>query len=335
MKFNYPQICLELFRDLTQRQKEVILRRFGLKKPGQKETLEAIGESYGVTRERVRQIEESAIAKLKEKTNNYQKVFQYFIEQLKKTGGLKKEEFLFSLLGEENLQNQIFFLMTLSDKFIRFPETKDCHAFWAINQQSVELAQKAIESFNQKLAEINQPVKLQDFKTFFSKINPQTLLSYLEISKQIQQNSEGLFGLRSWPEINPRGVKDKAYLVFKKEARPLHFTEVARFIAEQNREEKKGCPNPQSVHNELIRDPRFVLVGRGLYSLQEWGYASGVVKDIIFNVLKETREPLTKQEVIAAVSKQRFVKENTILLNLSNKKYFMRTPEGKYVIKEI
>ena len=124
-------------------------------------------------------------------------------------------------------------------------------------------------------------------------------------------------------------------MVFKKEARPLHFTEVARFIAEQNIGEKRGCPNPQSVHNELIRDPRFVLVGRGLYSLQEWGYVSGVVKDIILKVLREAKEPLATQDVIRAVSKQRFVKENTILLNLSNKQYFIRTPEGKHTIKEI
>ena len=99
--------------------------------------------------------------------------------------------------------------------------------------------------------------------------------------------------------------------------------------------EKKGCPNLQSVHNELIRDPRFVLVGRGLYSLGEWGYVSGVVKDIILKILKEAKEPLSKQDIVAAVSKQRFVKENTILLNLNDKQYFIRTPEGKYAVKEI
>jgi hypothetical protein len=77
------------------------------------------------------------------------------------------------------------------------------------------------------------------------------------------------------------------------------------------------------------------LVGRGLYSLEEWGYAPGVVKDIILKVLREAKEPLAKQDIVSAVSKQRFVKENTILLNLSNKKYFTRTPEGKYIVKEI
>ena len=91
---------------------------------------------------------------------------------------------------------------------------------------------------------------------------------------------------------------------------------------------------PQTVHNELIKDPRFVLVGRGLYALKEWGYEEGQVKDVILKILKEARKPLPKEEILAGVLKQRMVKENTVLLNLNNKKYFLKTPEGKYISKD-
>ena len=110
--------------------------------------------------------------------------------------------------------------------------------------------------------------------------------------------------------------------VFKKKNNPLHFREVAEFIGPK--------ALSQTVHNELIRDPRFVLVGRGTYALRDWGYEQGVVKDVIKNILKEAKNPLTKEEVLEKVLQQRMVKENTILLNLQNKRYFKKNSEGKY-----
>jgi transcriptional regulator with XRE-family HTH domain len=323
MNFNYQKICQNLLKDLPERQREVIERRFGLKS-GQRETLESIGQDFGITRERVRQIENDAILKLRPKLTSLQKIFQYFSDQLKATGDLRKEEILLSQLGGENEQAQVFFLLTLGEPFQRFPETKEFYSLWTINPDSLVLAQKTIKSLYEKLKKINQPLNLKELNSF-CKTKEEVLTAYLEISKLIQKNQEGLFGLRDWPEINPRGIKDKAYLVFKKEKRPLHFTEVAKLIGPE--------ALVQTVHNELIRDSRFVLVGRGLYGLKEWGYEDGDVKDIILKILREARKPLPKEEVLERVLKQRLVKENTILLNLSNKKYFLRTPEGKYTIR--
>ena len=88
----------------------------------------------------------------------------------------------------------------------------------------------------------------------------------------------------------------------------------------------------QTVHNELIKDGRFVLVGRGLYALKDWGYTAGVVKDVISDILEKSG-PLVKEKVIAVVLKQRFVKQNTVFINLKNKKYFKKSPDGKYSLK--
>lgn len=324
MNFNYQKICKSLLKDLSERQREVISRRFGLES-GERETLESIGRDFKVTRERIRQIENSGLSKLKEKVNLLGKVFQYFTEELKRSGDLKKEETLLSQLGGKNYQPHVFFLLTLGDQFQRFSETEEFHSLWTINPESVKLAKETINSFYQKLKEINRPIKLEEYE-ISPKLTPQVLQSYLEISKIVQKNKEGFYGLKDWPEINPRGVKDKAYLVFKKEKRPLHFTEVAKLIG--------PTALVQTVHNELIKDPRFVLVGRGLYALKEWGYEEGQVKDIILKILKEAGRPLLKEEIIEKVLKQRFVKESTIWLNLNNKKYFVKTPEGKYIAKE-
>ncbi|MDI6591575.1 MAG: sigma factor-like helix-turn-helix DNA-binding protein [Patescibacteria group bacterium] len=324
MNINYQKICQDLLKDLPERQKEIILHRFGLlAKTSKRETLESIGQSFGVTRERIRQIEEDGISKIKPKLKRYQKTFQYFTEKLKESGDLRKEEILLSQLGGGKYQPQVFFLLCLGDSFKRYPETKEFYSLWTINPNSLILAQKVINSFYDTLRKINQPISLE--KLFLSvrpSLDSKILQSYLEISKIIQKGPQGLFGLKDWPEINPRGVKDKAYLVFKREKRPLHFKEVSNLIGPQ--------ALPQTVHNELIKDPRFVLVGRGTYALKEWGYIEGQVKDIIFKILKETQRPLPKEKIIAEVLKQRLVKENTILLNLNNKKYFLRDSQGRY-----
>ena len=121
-------------------------------------------------------------------------------------------------------------------------------------------------------------------------------------------------------------MRDYAFLVIRKHGSPIHFREVAKQITTMFN--KKA--HVATTHNELIKDPRFVLVGRGLYALAEWGYTPGVVRDVIRTVL-EKNGPLSKEEVIDKVMKERYVKENTIVVNLQNPKYFRRDKDGKYL----
>lgn len=326
--FNYQKICQELYQDLPERQKEVILRRFGLVpkeglEKGKRETLESIGRSFGITRERVRQIEKDAFLKIKPKLAQYQKVFQYFRQELEKSGGVRKEEILLTNLGGKNQTAEVYFLLTLSGKFVRFSEDEDFYSFWALNLESLEFAKDILNTLSSQLRKIGHPLSFEELNSV-AKRKDKKLVYYLEISKKIQQNSEGLYGLKEWPEINPRGVRDKAYLVFKKVGKPLHFKDVTKLI--------EGSFS-QTVHNELIKDPRFVLVGRGVYALREWGYEPGKVKDIIAKILKENG-PLTQSEIMERVLKQRLVKQSTILLNLSDRQHFLRDSQGKYKIKE-
>jgi hypothetical protein len=105
----------------------------------------------------------------------------------------------------------------------------------------------------------------------------------------------------------------------------MHFSEVAKTIGSLF--EKKA--HVATCHNELIKDKRFVLVGRGLYALSEWGYSTGVVKDVIADVLK-VNGPLTREEVIDKVRNERYVKDNTIVVNLQDASLFKRGKDGKY-----
>jgi hypothetical protein len=314
----YKKICKDLISDLKDREKEVILRRFGLE-GRKKETLQSIGNSFGITRERVRQIEDAALKKIRSKIEKHRRIFDEFLNYFKKFGDLRKEEKILEELGG-NEKNELVFLLSLDRRFLRFNQNKEFYSLWTTNLNSLEKAKSLIFSICKKFEREKKLMNLNEISSEF-KIKEKLLEGFLEISKRIQKNKKGLYGLREWPEINPRGIRDKAYLIFKELKRPLHFTEVAKMI--------EGA-NLKSIHNELIKDERFVLIGRGIYALKEWGYFPGEVKDVIFKFLKE-EGPLTKEEILERIKKQRVVKKDTVLINLA--KHFERDEKGRYRIK--
>ncbi len=321
-KIDYKKISQNILSNLSKRQKEVLERRFGLDGYKQ-ETLQQIGMDFGVTRERIRQIEREAFLKLRKKEDKLRIVFNHFIDYLNKNGGQKREDLLIKDLAEDQ-KAYIYFLLCIGSVFFRQKEDNDVHSFWSNTKDAKEKLDKEVFPLIQELKKKNKPV---EEKYVFQLVSA----SSLEITRRIEKGPLGNFGLSFWPEINPKGVRDTAYLVLKKTEQPIHFREIASRSNQLYAQTKKVLP--QTVHNELIRDPRFVLVGRGIYALKEWGYDSGTVKDVILNTLKKSKKPLSKNEILNAVKKQRIVKDNTIFLNLSDKTSFKRNLDGKYVIR--
>jgi len=337
-KANYSQIYQRFTKSLSQKTKEIFDRRFGVK-TGTPETLEAIGKTFGITRERVRQIEEAGFSFVrKNNKETLDRIYAEFADYFKDQGGFKKEETILQELGGKNQKPYVLFLLTLGEQFSKVAEKKDYHYFWSDTPNAQLKVKEGLNLLVLEMQKIGKPVSQKDFQAQVAGaqgISPKAVLSYLEVSKIIQPNKEGLLGLVEWPEIKPRGVKDKAYLVFNKAKKPLHFTEVAKLIDKLNYNLPNKKTYPQTVHNELIKDARFVLVGRGTYGLAEWGYVPGTIKDIIVKVLKEKNEPVHKDEVVKQVLSQRLVAKNTVLMNLNNKKYFDRDSNDRYFIRDV
>ncbi len=299
------------------------MRRFGLHE-NKKETLESIGKDYNVTRERVRQIEREGVKKVMENSKKKVSIFLSLNKELERFGGLKREDRLISSLSKEEQNNShLVFLLSIGEYFKRISETKETHSLWTNNEESLCTAKEVIEHAYKTLMEEGTLLTIERIDPAKT-LSPEKIISYLEISKKVGQSEDGSFGLSTWPEINPRGIKDRAYLAMRKEGKPLHFRKICEII---------GGANAQTVHNELIKDGRFVLVGRGVYALSEWGYSPGEVKDVIRNIL-EKEGPLTKEDIIEKVFSQRLVKKNTIVQNLSNKKRFARSNDGKYTLAQ-
>lgn len=336
-KVNYSTIYKNLTKDLSDKTREVFRRRFGIGGVP-KETLESIGQTMGVTRERVRQIEEAGFNYIKaEKKDILEKTLGNFSNYFKSNGGLKIEESALEEIGGNNDKPYISFFLTLGEQFSRVCEKRDFYSFWATMADSENEVKKVLNYLVSDLKEIGKPLDKKEFLVQSAEkhdFTPATLASYLEISKNIKENSEGKIGLISWLEINPRGVRDKAFLVFKKENKPLHFTSVASLIDKSNYNLPNKKTLSQTVHNELIKDERFVLVGRGTYALREWGYNPGTVKDVLIQVMKNNSQPEDKDEIVKKVLSQRIVAKNTVLMNLNDKKYFSRDEQGKYILRK-
>jgi len=335
--FKYQQLVNEAIKNISnQRTRDIVYLRFGLE-DGQRQTLEAIGQKYGITRERVRQVEEAAFSDFRSPTtmNLFKPTFRLIDNFLNQQGQLAREERLLSSLTEiENphpSRGALFFILTLGKDYQRFVESDNFYSLWSNSPDALDKAQSLIDKLASKLEERKEPVSLDYISTCFkeidSSLSKKALLSYLDVTKQINQNCFGQFGLNRWPEINPRGVKDRAYIIFKEQARPLHFREVAELINQANL--SSNLAQAQTVHNELIKDGRFILVGRGTYALKEWGYQPGTVKDVIAQTLKEAGS-LTKEEILDKVLKNRLVKKNTVLINLQNRNYFIKEEDGRY-----
>ena len=328
---------------LNSRQKEVITARFGLDGQTDGETLAAIGDRLSVTRERVRQIENGAIAIVKTNISKNPEA-GVILENIKKyivgRGGVAKKADVVkfaSTLATGIRENHLDFLAEASGAFNLYREDEAFNPFYYVTEKDLKSARTFIDGWVGFLKSRKEKVFADSYSvqlaTFLKAkpIAPAVADTYLAVSKLIDKNPYGDMGLREWPEISPATVRDKIYLVLKKKAEPLHFEDIAKHINKVGFDDQEALA--PTVHNELIKDNRFVLVGRGIYGLKEHGYEPGTAREVIAKVLK-SKGPLKPNEVVTNVNAQRFFKANTILINLQNRNFFERMNDGKYRVRE-
>jgi hypothetical protein len=338
--FKPKQVTKKLLSVLPERARDVLEKRYGLGQSGETSTLESIGQTYGITRERVRQIENYGINSIQKSStyNEFEEVFQELKTALHSLGGVMSEnELLDELAKDPSLRNHIYFLLVIGDPFHRIKED-DCFTHrWCIEKKISEAVEGALHTIFNSLEEdelISEAEIIARLKGELAELeehyrDESVLRRWLALSKQIDRNPLGEWGPAASPNVRAKGIRDYAYLAVKRHGSPMHFKEVADAI--KSLFSKKA--HVATTHNELIKDKRFVLVGRGLYALSEWGYAAGVVKDVLRDILK-THGPLTREEIIDKVRKERYVKDNTIIVNLQDTTLFKKLPDGNYILVE-
>ena len=322
-----------------EREREIITRRFGLF--DRKETLEQIGELLGITRERVRQLEKAILIRLKMATEDdkvpaMHDVERTLIRDLSENGRVARiQDVTGRLIGKSQTPQHrahVAFVAELSPKLSVVGENDDYYHAVGIHEDGDDKKVKAnVDEVVKTIKKHGEPLSLETLHSQLSYENPSHVRGLASVSKKLASLKD-VWGLNKWPTVNPKNIRDKIYVILAENGKPMHFSDIAKSI--KGSDFKRKDVTTQAIHNELIKDKRFVLIGRGIYALDTWGYSKGTVADIITTVLKEAGEPLHRDEIVKRVLKHRQVKETTILLNLQSKPQFKRTSKATYTLAE-
>jgi DNA-directed RNA polymerase delta subunit len=319
---------------LKEKEQDILISYFGI--DGQTHTLESIGKRYKITRERVRQIKNNALRKIDSLADkNYRDIHLNVEKFIKNSGGIVCEEHLTEkFLDSSKGSNFNAFIFSLfSNKNLGLAKETDCHKkLWIYNGKTAQLIAPACKQMEKILAVNKKPFNLSNLinqfkKTSFYKKNAQSLsLNLLKTipyaSKSMMKTEKGEWALKSWREVNPRNTRDKIHYILLEAQKPLHFRELTKRIATKNFRGKN--PASATVHNELIADKRFVLIGKGIYALASWGYKPGTVADVLKEILTSVKKGLTQENLISEVLKVRQISKNTVIMNLRSQKIFAR-----------
>jgi len=338
VRINIEAVVNEILDTIDkEREREIIARRFGLF--DRRETLEQIGELLGITRERVRQLEKAVVSRLKTlgeqgKLPRIDTIETAFIEHVQKMGSGARISDLSAKLTDANTrtdQARVLFLAQLCPQLVVIEENDYFHQGVVLaSEYSEKAAKDQITKIIDAIKKIGEPTPIEPVATAL-KSDANKTAALASLSKQLA-TLNGRWGLIKWPMVNPKNIRDKIYVILYENGKHMHFSEISEAIKDSDF--KRKDVTTQAIHNELIKDKRFVLVGRGIYALKEWGYKKGTVADVISDVLRKAGEPLHRDEIVKRVLKNRYVKETTILLNLQGKKQFKRVAKATYTLAE-
>lgn len=339
LSFSPKNVSKELLSELPDRSRRVLSDRFGLGGKGEGRTLDAIGQEYGVTRERIRQIENHSLAAVRD--SDAYATHTTNLEDLKRVlntlGGILAEETLLNKIAKNEAErNHIVFILNVGHIFESRREDNDYRIRWYTDEQLAGQVETALSELYKSI-EANRLTPEEEFLQLFAKHlkaagvknrSEDALGHWLGISKRLGRNPLGEWGRMDSPHVRIKNTRDFAFLTLKRHGSPMHFTEVAKGIEKLFSRET----HPATTHNELIKDGRFVLVGRGLYALKEWGYEPGVVRDVIKNII-EREGPLSREDIVDRVKRERYVKDATIAVNLQHST-FTRLTDGRYALSK-
>ena len=335
-------IFSQLFKQVSDREKQILEMRFGLDTHS-KHTLEAIGQKFGITRERVRQIENAAVKKLStfEKETAITQLIAFAKYVLETNGGiLEKHALLKGVLTEINSDSEsdmhyVELALLMNTDIITVHNTIKFHPYYYLRGIGASTVADVTSAITSSLKKKKDVIKLSEIKDTITvdtaaPLTTEVITNVCRVSKNLKVTDNDTVGLFKWTHINPRNIHDKIIFVMKEYGKPMHFEELTEFIRNRGFDDK--TVNVQAVHNELIRHDDFVLIGRGIYALGAWGYTPGTVSDVITSILKDG--PMERDAIIEKVLEVRQVKKITIQLNLKNKKLFERVGRNTYGLKK-
>ncbi len=296
----HSQVIDNVFKTLEERESYVLSQRFGLH-TGQPVTLEAVGTTLGVTRERVRQIQARGLRKLRHPVRTHQ-VYSACVDQVIRSRG--------SLLVESGSTE---------------------YRYWDLARAiiGIPIADLNVDNLAVIGASVPSDKPLGHTLPLFQGLDPEAVAQELDkreldflSAADIRRIAEAVV------DCNFSGLnqQQRAYLALRSIGRPAHFSEIAETF---NQQWPEHYGSEHNVHAVLSRcsSPEhesygIVWIGlRGTFALKEWGYerpSKGLfdaVTDIVKDKYEQTdHKPVPFTVIAAEIGKYRQVVNPTSLV---------------------
>lgn len=331
--FSYVQTMIKYI--LNDREQYIFNNNYGFLEKSQKRTLQAIGDHYSITRERVRQISQkvpdkvfSAITKISHRFVSIDKHFDYGLD-LKKEIIVLNQELVDQINRQENLiYTGKLYALVFSGIFQRY----------FISTQSIENNYQHYYLVSRKYKEVF------DFKAFINDIEernsvrmvndlPLDLLVYLNrfvLPGQIVNDRLKQICKRMATEEFGLGY-DKTNIIFRRNSlvklsehiisilaavgRPMKLTEICKELKTRS---KRIPPNIESLRSSILSIDEVAAIGKtSTYALKEWDTVkTGTIKELVKEFLESSAEPKHISDIAVYVNKFRKTTDKNILSNL-------------------
>jgi hypothetical protein len=203
--FKPKQVTKRLLSVLPERARDVMVSRYGLGRDTERMTLEAIGKKYNITRERVRQIENHAIAAIR-KSKEYvkeKKAFDELEHVLHTLGGIMTEEdFLNHISKDKGTHNHLNLLLILGEAFKKQKEDDNFKHRWYIDEELSGKVHDSLHKLYTSLSDhdlISEQDIIKSFADHLKEVSDEykqeeILKRWLALSKAISRNPLGEWG---------------------------------------------------------------------------------------------------------------------------------------------
>ena len=331
--FKYMQTVVQYI--LNERELYIFKNNFGFLSDSQKRTLQSIGDHYGITRERVRQIAQKvpekvamAVNKIAQRFFNIDKQFNYDLD-LKKEFLIINDELVKKINAKEKLNytGKFYALIlagTLQRYFISFQDLENNYKNYYL------ISRKYREVFNFKSFFADVEARLEARVENDYDVDAMEYLGKFLMPSQVMNDRLKQICRRMLTDEFNLGF-DKVNITFHRNTlvklsehilsiledagRPMKLTEICKELKTRT---TRIPPNIESLRSSILSIEEVVAIGKtSTYALLKWQTVkTGTIKQLVKEFLESNDEPKHIMDITVHVNQFRNTSDKNILSNL-------------------
>lgn len=320
----------DLLFGLDERELYILSRRFG----SPSETLDQIGTSLGVTRERVRQIEQSALRRLRV-SDGYRNATRISKALLEANGYITSETVAASMrkISSDISSNVSLAIGSMVASDLRGVRGQHPYPSIVIRDWQMRLAigkiQRVVDEEVMREPDCTSESVAAVIGELpeFAAVSDWAQGAVAELWRCLRQRAEHKLAERR----RSATADGLAQEVLEDMGRPLHWRVVAEEVNRRRGQLGLRLLAENGIHKRLTgRKDLFSYADQGTYGLREWGDDVPYIRQLIKATLESAGKPLTKSQIANEARKVRDVKESSLSMYLDMHPDFYRGRSGKY-----